>query len=478
MAGAPALVAAATCSGVGGGVLCVNVAADVVAGAADGTAAAPFLSIGAAVAAAADGNTIQVAGGTYEGNVAVLQKKVVLLGGFEPGFGARDLAAFETHIVGQGGDAAVALVGAGESRVEGFRISGGTGSERDLPWYRMGGGVYVLGGAPTVAHNIIEKNVVMDPEDMWMESFGGGLHLEESEASVLFNVIAENVAQRGGGMSVWGGAVTIAGNQVLSNEGYGDHGGGIYAAAPSLTINNNRVVGNVIGTEAGYGWGGGIILFGAETVGQLAFNVVTDNAAPTAGSGVFFDDGSSATMSHDLVYGNACPEIGGAGVYVDGYEDIGSTLVMDHVTVAGHGCSNSMFGSGIIVEQHSTVEVRNSILWGNATNGAADGELATDATSSISVSWSNVELGADGEGNIALDPMFAAPEDGDFHLRSAGGRFDPASGGMVVDATTSPCVDAGDPAAAFGDEPGENGGRANMGAFGNTAQASLTGETE
>jgi hypothetical protein len=37
---------------------------------------------------------------------------------------------------------------------------------------------------------------------------------------------------------------------------------------------------------------------------------------------------------------------------------------------------------------------------------------------------------------------------------------------------TSPCIDAGDPASACGNEPIPNGGRINMGAYGNTAQAS------
>lgn len=37
---------------------------------------------------------------------------------------------------------------------------------------------------------------------------------------------------------------------------------------------------------------------------------------------------------------------------------------------------------------------------------------------------------------------------------------------------TSPCIDAGDPASVFGDERQPNGGRVNMGAYGNTVEAS------
>ena len=60
----------------------------------------------------------------------------------------------------------------------------------------------------------------------------------------------------------------------------------------------------------------------------------------------------------------------------------------------------------------------------------------------------------------------------DYHLKSAGGRW--TSGGWVADTVTSPCVDAGDPANAYANEPSPNGGRINIGAYGNTTQASKT----
>ncbi|MCX5643545.1 MAG: hypothetical protein NTZ17_02495 [Phycisphaerae bacterium] len=42
----------------------------------------------------------------------------------------------------------------------------------------------------------------------------------------------------------------------------------------------------------------------------------------------------------------------------------------------------------------------------------------------------------------------------------------------MVDTVTSPCIDAGDPASAFTNEPAPNGQRVNMGADGGTEQAS------
>ena len=58
----------------------------------------------------------------------------------------------------------------------------------------------------------------------------------------------------------------------------------------------------------------------------------------------------------------------------------------------------------------------------------------------------------------------------DYHLMSSGGRWTPL--GWVYDNNSSPCIDTGDPTSAYSLEPMSNGGRVNMGYYGNTAQAS------
>ena len=75
-------------------------------------------------------------------------------------------------------------------------------------------------------------------------------------------------------------------------------------------------------------------------------------------------------------------------------------------------------------------------------------------------------------GIINYDPLFADPNNGDYHLKSQGGRWDPNSGSWVIDEVTSPCIDAGDPNTPIGNEPFPNGGIINMGAYGGTTEAS------
>lgn len=85
--------------------------------------------------------------------------------------------------------------------------------------------------------------------------------------------------------------------------------------------------------------------------------------------------------------------------------------------------------------------------------------------------------------DIHTDPQFALDgywEDtvnwieGDYHLKSEAGRWDSALNTWVVDTVTSHCIDAGNPTDNIEDEPLPHGGRINMGAYGGTAQASLS----
>ncbi len=97
-------------------------------------------------------------------------------------------------------------------------------------------------------------------------------------------------------------------------------------------------------------------------------------------------------------------------------------------------------------------------------------------TDEIDLTVSHSNLPADwhsyGPGNIDTDPLFADPNNFDYHLKSQAGRWDLNSESWIADDVTSPCIDAGDPNTAIGPEPFPNGGRANMGAYGGTVEAS------
>ena len=79
---------------------------------------------------------------------------------------------------------------------------------------------------------------------------------------------------------------------------------------------------------------------------------------------------------------------------------------------------------------------------------------------------------ATGEANISGPPLFVDPNNGDYHLLSRYGRYEPALELWICDEVTSQCINAGDPAINPADETAPNGGRINIGAYGGTAEAS------
>jgi hypothetical protein len=135
----------------------------------------------------------------------------------------------------------------------------------------------------------------------------------------------------------------------------------------------------------------------------------------------------------------------------------GSSPTITNVTVV-----NNRYG----LEAFARAEpkVSNSIFWHNIR----------DDLFGCRAHYSCIQRGGEGPGNLSLDPMFADAEHGDYHLCSQRGRYWPEHDVWVLDKVSSPCIDAGDPAADYSGEPTPNGGRINMGAYGGTAYASLS----
>jgi hypothetical protein len=75
--------------------------------------------------------------------------------------------------------------------------------------------------------------------------------------------------------------------------------------------------------------------------------------------------------------------------------------------------------------------------------------------------------------DIYVAPLFADLGSHDYHLKSVAGRWNGTS--WVKDSTSSPCIDAGSVSSDYSNEPEDNGNRINIGRYGNTIYASLSG---
>ena len=98
-------------------------------------------------------------------------------------------------------------------------------------------------------------------------------------------------------------------------------------------------------------------------------------------------------------------------------------------------------------------------VWQN--NDVLPRKLWNNDNSVVTITYSNIEAGWPGKGNIGADPCFVEPGywdpngipedpnddfwvDGDYHLKSEAGRWDANSESWYIGASTSPCIDAGD----------------------------------
>jgi hypothetical protein len=148
-----------------------------------GPPACDFGSLQAAVDAAAQGDMILVAEGTYTGvsarpvpfnydfpppggvvtQVLFVNKAVTIQGGYAVGDWARAEPATHAAILDAQGQGRVVFIGEWvDPTIEGLHITGGNaaGQRGDREWDGVdtGGGVYVLGGAPALRGNTISGN--------------------------------------------------------------------------------------------------------------------------------------------------------------------------------------------------------------------------------------------------------------------------------------------------------------------------------
>ncbi|NIW00179.1 M6 family metalloprotease domain-containing protein, partial [Candidatus Saccharibacteria bacterium] len=179
------------------------------------------------------------------------------------------------------------------------------------------------------------------------------------------------------------------------------------------------------------------------------------------GGGAIFNSGNSNVKLNNCIFvGNAALNSGGA---IWNIMQANATLT-NCVFNRNSAGSN---GGGLYNASPGVVTLSNCILWDNI-NGQIEGTAY--------VSYSAVQGGWTGLGNINADPFFADANNGDYHLKSQVGRWDAGSQSWVRDNVTSPCIDAGNPGCPIGNEPAPAGSRKNMGAYGGTAQASKSPE--
>jgi hypothetical protein len=206
--------------------------------------------------------------------------------------------------------------------------------------------------------------------------------------------------------------------------------------------------------------------------------LIINNQSGSLGGGGIAIWQSTPTIQNCVIAGNYTTGWG-SGIHQE--YDFGDGSKITNCVITGNtGYDNGEYG----IFCTSKTLVKNSILRGNIDLQpgdclyAPDSDVAfayCDVPNSIGSSpYGNMCMVKDGGGNIAAEPEFADPINNDYHLKSEAGRWDPNSKRWVRDSITSPCIDAGDPTSDWTAELWPHGKRINMGAYGGTAEASMS----
>ena len=187
-------------------------------------------------------------------------------------------------------------------------------------------------------------------------------------------------------------------------------------------------------------------------VGVVIENSLSRNATVASGGAGIRINASFVTISNCTVFGNAY------GIYIAGYSD---TLLRNNIIRADGSGAFAVYRT---LPGYSLFSDYNDL---SVTNGAAVGYYSYAVKQTLA-DW--ILTGQD-TNSLSLNPQFANVAAGDFHLKSVEGRYVSANL-WTNDTAHSACIDAGDPGSDWTNETAPHGSRINMGAYGNTEQAS------
>lgn len=311
-----------------------------------------------------------------------------------------------------------------------------------------GGGLFIADAAPNLVDCTFSGNSAV---------YGGGMHSclfdYASDPTLVGCAFIDNAADSGGGMYNADSGATLTNCTFTGNQA--DSGGGaMYNASSDPVVQNCTFAGNSASQGGGMFndmyeyYDGNVTVIGCTFAGNSA----TGATSSWGGAGAMYNYCGYQTLINCLFSENTAAEVGNA------LFNVWCTTTMINCTVSS---SESDPGAGMFIDEAHT-QATNCIF--------SDGVADYDGFETIA--YCNVLGGWPGVGNIDADPLFADPNNDDYHLKSQAGRYDSATQTWVIDDMTSPCIDAGDPMSPIGPEPFPNGGVVNMGAYGGSNEAS------
>lgn len=239
---------------------------------------------------------------------------------------------------------------------------------------------------------------------------GGAIQCVNSADVILRHcTLTGNYADDEGGALYLGAQsnIRVEDSQFIGNEAWFS-GGAIHCAGSSPVIVNSTIDSNESTVFAG-----GIAAWNGSHFRMENVRVINCVAGAVCG---FYSVASSPEMVGCLLAGNTSTLGNGGG----GGLTSNSHVRLINTTIAGNSVAQGGAGVWVYV---STIEITNSIIWANQPDA-----ISRDSGSTVTVTYSDIEGGWPGIGNLDLAPEFAG---GDPHPYALG--------------ELSPCIDAANP---------------------------------
>jgi hypothetical protein len=259
----------------------------------------------------------------------------------------------------------------------------------------LSGDIGVIGDPSDNSHNVVDASYTIT-----------------GDAIDGFTVTGGQASSAGGGLYSEFGNLAVRDVRFVDNHST-TYGGGMFAIDGDPSISNVTIEG------CSSNRGGGIGLIRSNT--RITNTVIKNSTASMEGGGVYSSSGDAIIVG-SLFTDNSAH---GGGAISNG----NGNLVLTNLTCAGNTASWS--GAVLINGASGSVDIKNTIMWGNNPSAPLIQNSYGDVTyfyCSIEGAYSggswDTDLGTDNGANNDDDPLFASPGNDDYRLRPGSPAID------------------------------------------------------
>ena len=243
---------------------------------------------------------------------------------------------------------------------------------------------------------------------------GGGINAPNYDGAAITLTdctISSNTSSYGGGVYVGADDTITLTDCIVNDNTVSGFGGGFYndgtVSLTGCTLNGNMAIYDP--NNGNNASGGGVYNANSATLNAC---VITGNT--TTGNGGGIDNPGNLTLTNCQITGNSTSSGNGGGVD----NEASATALLQFCAFSVNKANASATGTqqGGALENDGTATLTDDILWNDMATSGNEIGIPVSGNQMTTTTYSDIQGGYRGTGNIHADPMFANPAIGNFHL--------------------------------------------------------------